>query len=95
VVLDADRVVGTFQLTYSSTLTGRGRLRARLESVQVRADRRSQGIGEQMVVFAEREARARRATTLELTSNKSRPDAHRFYERLGFGRTHEGFKKTL
>ena len=48
-----------------------------------------------MVAFAEERARALGAATLELTSNKRRTDAHRFYERLGYARSHEGFKKVL
>ncbi len=66
-----------------------------LEAVQVRADRRGQGIGEAMVLEAERLARAAGASCLRLTSNRARADAHRFYERLGFDRSHYGFKRPL
>jgi hypothetical protein len=48
-----------------------------------------------MVAFAEERARGMGAASLELTSNKRRVDAHRFYERLGYARSHEGFKKRL
>jgi GNAT superfamily N-acetyltransferase len=89
------RVVGTFQLTVIPNLTGRGALRVKIESVKVRAALRSRGIGGSMMAFAEAEARARGARLLELSSNKVRGDAHRFYERLGFARSHEGFKKKL
>ena len=85
----------TFQLTFTRTLTNRGRLRASLESVQVREDQRSRGIGATMVAFAEKEARLRGAGLVQLTSNKKRTDAHRFYERLGYVKSHEGFKKLL
>jgi GNAT superfamily N-acetyltransferase len=98
VVLDggaAGAVIGTFQLTFAQGLTGRGKVRAFLESVQVRANQRSRGIGAKMVRFAESEARARGAATMQLTSNKKRLDAHRFYERLGYAKSHEGFKKPL
>jgi GNAT superfamily N-acetyltransferase len=88
-------VVGTFQLTFIPNLTGRGALRVKVESVKVAAARRSQGIGARMMAFAEEEARRRGARLLELTSNKARTDAHRFYERAGYVRTHEGFKKKL
>jgi GNAT superfamily N-acetyltransferase len=88
-------VVATFQLTFTRTLTNRGRLRASLESVQVREDQRSRGIGATMVAFAEKEARLRGAGLVQLTSNKKRTDAHRFYERLGYAKSHEGFKKLL
>ncbi len=89
------RVVGTFQLTLIPNLTGRGATRVKVESVKVSAALRSQGIGARMMAFAEEAARAGGARTMELTSNKRRTDAHRFYERLGFSKSHEGFKKSL
>ena len=89
------RVVGTFQLTLIPNLTGRGATRVKVESVKVKAARRSSGIGARMMAFAEDHARAHGARAMELTSNKTRRDAHRFYERLGFARSHEGFKKKL
>ena len=88
-------VVGTFQLQMLHKLTDRGARKAVLESVQVRADRRSRGLGARMIAEAERLARARGATALQLTSNKRRTDAHRFYERHGYARSHEGFRKAL
>ncbi|KLK91454.1 acetyltransferase [Microvirga vignae] len=95
VAVDGDEVVGTFQLTFIPNLTGRGALRVKVESVKVKAARRSGGIGARMMAHVESVARARGAAMLELTSNKTRKDAHRFYERLGFSRSHEGFKKRL
>ena len=95
-VVQEDReVVGAFQLVITPGLTGRGSVRARLESVQVRADRRSRGIGAELVAHAVAEARRAGASAMELTSNKHRPEAHRFYQRLGFLRSHEGFRKLL
>jgi GNAT superfamily N-acetyltransferase len=95
VAVDGDEIVGTFQLTFIPNLTGRGALRVKVESVKVKAARRSTGIGERMMVFIEEQARLGGAAMLELSSNKTRKDAHRFYERLGFLRSHEGFKKKL
>jgi len=89
------RVVGTFQLTFIPSLTGRGTLRVKVESVKVGSALRSQGIGAALMARAEVEARRRGASLIELTSNKVRGNAHRFYERLGFARSHEGFKKKL
>jgi GNAT superfamily N-acetyltransferase len=89
------RIVGTFQLTFIPSLTGRGALRVKVESVKVGSALRSQGIGAALMARAEIEARRRGAHLIELTSNKVRGDAHRFYERLGFARSHEGFKKKL
>jgi GNAT superfamily N-acetyltransferase len=95
-VAEADgRVVGTFQLTFIPNLTGRGALRVKVESVKVSALLRSRGIGARMMAFAEAAARSRGARMLELTSNRTRQDAHRFYERLGYERSHVGFKKKL
>jgi GNAT superfamily N-acetyltransferase len=82
-------------MTFIPNLTGRGALRAKVESVKVLGARRSQGIGAAMMGFVEQEAREAGAAMIELTSNKRRGDAHRFYERLGFARSHEGFKKVL
>ena len=95
VAVDGDEIVGTFQLTFIPNLTGRGALRERGESVKVKSARRSDGIGARMMTFAEDHARAHGAAMLELTSNKTRAAAHRFYERLGFTRSHEGFKKKF
>lgn len=88
-------VIGTFQVSLVPCLTARGATRARLEAVQVRADRRSGGVGAAMVLFAESWARERGAGFVELTSNVARTDAHRFYARLGYAQSHLGFKKSL
>ena len=95
VAVDGGEIVGTFQLTFIPNLTGRGALRVKVESVKVKAARRSSGIGARMMVFAEDHARSHGARAMELTSNKTRKAAHRFYERLGFSRSHEGFKKKI
>lgn len=89
------RLVGTFQLTLIQTLVRRGWLRATVESVHVASDVRGLGIGAAMMRFAIEEARAAGAGVVQLTSNKRRVDAHRFYERLGFVRSHEGFKLEI
>ncbi|WP_231711043.1 GNAT family N-acetyltransferase [Xanthobacter dioxanivorans] len=89
------RVVGTFQLVVVHSLPARGALRALLEAVQVDAGLRGRRIGEAMVRFAIGEARRAGAKSLALTSNKVRLDAHRFYRRLGFANSHEGFKIGL
>jgi GNAT superfamily N-acetyltransferase len=95
VAVDGNEVIGTFQLTFIPNLTGRGAMRVKVESVKVKAARRSGGIGARMMAFAEDYARTNGAAAMELTSNKTRMNAHRFYERLGFSRSHEGFKKKL
>ena len=89
------QVIGTYQLSYCQTLTHRARLRAVIEAVQVASSTRSGGIGAAIIAHAISEARAAGAGVMELASNKRRVDAHRFYERLGFRRSHEGFKLEL
>jgi ribosomal protein S18 acetylase RimI-like enzyme len=88
-------VIGTIQVTIIPGLVSRGRTRAKLESVHVRPEWRGRGVGEAMVRAALAFAKARGAGIVELSSNKKRVAAHRFYERLGFARSHEGFKLLL
>ncbi|TVR05861.1 MAG: GNAT family N-acetyltransferase [Salinarimonadaceae bacterium] len=92
---EGDEVVGVFQITLIPCIPARGGARARIEGVQVRPDRRSAGIGALMMAHAEDWARERGAAFVELGSNKLRADAHRFYRRLGYAQSHEGFKKRL
>lgn len=95
VAVEEGCVAGVFQLVLFSTLVGHGARRAKLASVQVRAECRSRGIGERMVRYAEVLARDVGAAMLELSSSNRRHDAHRFYDRLGYERSHEGFRKRL
>jgi GNAT superfamily N-acetyltransferase len=95
VACDGEAAIGVFQVVLLHSIADRGRARVKVEGVQVRADRRSRGIGARMMARAEEWARERGAVFVELVSNKKRKDAHRFYERLGYARSHEGFKKFL
>jgi GNAT superfamily N-acetyltransferase len=95
VALIGGEVVGTFQRSLIPGLVARGRTRMKIESVHVRGDLRSKGIGAKMMRFAIEEARRLSVGLVELGSNKKRQDAHRFYERLGFEKSHEGFKLVL
>lgn len=88
-------VVGTYQITLIPGIIARGRKRAKLESVHVSRAMRGQGIGAAMIAHAIGQARAGGAHMVELSSNKSRLDAHRFYRTLGFTQSHEGFKLEL
>ncbi len=92
---EGGRVVGTFMLTVTRHLMRRGSLVADLEAVRVDASARRRGIGERMVRWAIEEARRLGCSRVQLTSNKSRKDAHRFYRRLGFEQSHEGMKLSL
>lgn len=88
-------VVGTYQISLLPGLAERGRVRAKIESVHVAPECRGRGIGAIMMRHALAFAAAKGVGLVELTSNKARPDAHRFYTRLGFSQSHEGFKKAL
>lgn len=88
-------VVGCLQLTVIPGLSRRGTARGLIEGVRVASDRRSQGIGERLVRDAVGRARAAGCGLVELTSDKSRLAAHRFYERLGFHASHVGMKLLL
>lgn len=89
------RVVGVLQLTYTPHLTYRGRWRATIEGVRVEASLRSSGAGRKMIEWVIDRARRRGCHLVQLTSDKSRPDAIRFYEGLGFVASHEGLKLHL
>jgi GNAT superfamily N-acetyltransferase len=88
-------VVATLQLSFIPGLARRGALRAQIEAVRVADAWRGRGLGAAMMAWAIAEARRRGCALVQLTSDKSRISAHRFYERLGFAATHEGMKLTL
>jgi GNAT superfamily N-acetyltransferase len=88
-------VVATMQITYVPGLSRRGATRAIVESVRVATRTRGAGVGAQLIHWAIAAARERGAALVQLTSDRSRTDAHRFYERLGFEATHVGFKLQL
>jgi GNAT superfamily N-acetyltransferase len=86
------KAVGTIQLTFIPGLGRRGMWRGLVEGVHISASHRGQGLGGEMMRWAMEECRTRGCGMVQLTSNKKRLDAHRFYERLGFRKSHEGFK---
>jgi GNAT superfamily N-acetyltransferase len=88
-------IVGTLQITFIYGLSRQGAKRALIEAVRVASPHRGKGIGEQIILEAVAMARRERCAMVQLTTDKSRKDAHRFYERLGFVASHEGMKLTL
>lgn len=88
-------VVGTLQLSFLPGLARRGALRGQIEAVRVGAAHRSGGLGGFLVGWAVEECRRRGCALVQLTSDASRTDAHRFYERLGFTASHVGMKLTF
>lgn len=95
VALDGELVVGCLQLTCIPGISRRGAMRAQIEGVRVAASHRGRGLGEAMVRDAIERARAAGCVLVQLTSDASRADARRFYERLGFVASHVGFKQEL
>ncbi|NEB14370.1 GNAT family N-acetyltransferase [Streptomyces coelicoflavus] len=89
------RVVGTLQLTIVPGLSRRGATRSIVEGVRVHGDERGSGLGTQLIEWAIEESRRQGCHLVQLTSDKTRTDAHRFYERLGFSASHTGFKLQL
>jgi GNAT superfamily N-acetyltransferase len=92
--LDGD-IIGTLQLSYLAGLSRLGATRAQIEAVRVRADQRGTGLGTVLFEWAIEQAREQGAVLVQLTTDASRADAHRFYERLGFVASHVGMKLTL
>jgi GNAT superfamily N-acetyltransferase len=90
-----DAIAGMLQLTFIPYLTHRGGERALIEGVRIAANRRGGGIGHQLLQWAIDQARERGCRMVQLTTDKRRPDARRFYESLGFVASHEGMKLPL
>jgi GNAT superfamily N-acetyltransferase len=93
-MLDGE-TVGTIQLTFIPGISGLGTKRCLVEAVHISPASRSKGLGSEMIQWSIGQARERGCGMVQLTSNKKRLDAHRFYERLGFLKSHEGFKYYL
>lgn len=88
-------IVGTCQLTFIPGLSRGGSRRMTIEAVRVRSDRRGAGLGRSLMEFAVGRARERGCRLVQLTTDKRRVDAHRFYAGLGFVASHEGMKLEL
>lgn len=88
-------VVATLQLTVLPGLARRGATRMQVEAVRVRSDLRGRGLGEALLRWCVDRARALGCALVQLTSDRARTEAHRFYGRLGFVASHEGFKLSL
>ncbi|MER8038780.1 GNAT family N-acetyltransferase [Streptomyces hydrogenans] len=95
VLVDDGLVLGCLQATYIPGLGKGGAERALIEAVRIRADRRGGGLGRELMERAAARAKARGCALVQLTSNKERADAHRFYASLGYACSHEGFKLPL
>ncbi|MFE9391092.1 GNAT family N-acetyltransferase [Streptomyces sp. NPDC006784] len=96
VVAEIDgRAVGTLHLTIIPGLSRRGSTRSLIEAVRVHTDQRGSGLGTRLIEWAVAESRRQECVLVQLTSDATRVEAHRFYERLGFQASHLGFKMPL
>ncbi|MCQ0024707.1 GNAT family N-acetyltransferase [Streptomyces somaliensis DSM 40738] len=95
VAVHEGRVVGTLHLTVIPGLSRRGATRSLIEAVRVHAEARGSGVGTRLIRWAITESRRHGCVLVQLTSDVSRTDAHRFYDRLGFTASHIGFKLAL
>lgn len=95
VAVDAEAVVGVLQVSFLPGLARKGAWRGQIEGVRIAATRRGDGLGGVMFEWAIAQCRDRGCHLVQLTSDKSRSDAHRFYDGLGFVASHEGYKLAL
>lgn len=95
VVEDEGEIIGTLQLSFIPGLARRGAKRGQIEAVRIASHRRGKQIGEALIAWAIEECAKRHCALVQLTTDRRRPDVHRFYERLGFGPTHIGYKLLL
>lgn len=95
VMTDGAEVIGTLQISFIPGLSLQGAWRGQIEAVRVAASRRGEGLGHSLLEWAIERCRERGCRVVQLTTNKSRLDAHRFYERVGFKASHIGYKLDL
>jgi GNAT superfamily N-acetyltransferase len=95
VIEDSNKIIGTLQLSFIQYLTYKGGIRAQIEAVRVHEDYRGKGIGQKLFKWAIFKAKEKRAHVVQLTTDKKRPEALAFYEKLGFKASHEGMKLHL
>ena len=92
---ESKQLIGTLQLSFIPYLTYQGGIRAQIEAVRIHQNFRNKGLGQQLFEWAIERAKERNAHLLQLTTDKKRPAALRFYETLGFVASHEGMKLHL
>lgn len=95
VAIEDGAVIGTLQLTFTPSISFRGGKRATVESVRIDERLRGQGIGRELMLWTIERARREGCIALQLTTHAERADAHRFYEKLGFKKSHLGMKLSL
>lgn len=94
-VNDKNEVIGTLQITYMTTLTLQGAMRAQFEGVRIRSDCTGQGLGMELVKWSIQRAQQKGCRLIQLTTNKLRSKSLRFYQKIGFTDSHIGLKLAL
>lgn len=92
---ESGQIIGTLQLSFIQYLTYQGGIRAQIEAVRVHEDHRNKGLGKQLFEWAIQRAKDKKAHVVQLTTDKKRPEALAFYQKLGFTASHEGMKLHL
>lgn len=92
VIKKNEKIIAVAQINYLQYLTYQGRMRAQIEGVRVHQDYRGKGVGKQLFEYLIKSAQQRGCHLIQLTTDKARPSAFKFYESLGFKPSHEGFK---
>ncbi|MDX8479242.1 GNAT family N-acetyltransferase [Mesorhizobium sp. VK24D] len=95
VMTDGADIIGTLQISFLAGLSSQGAWRGQIEAVRIAVNRRGERLGQRLLEWAIGKCRERGCRVVQLTTNKSRLDAHRFYERLGFKASHIGYKLQL
>ncbi len=95
VASEGDDIVGTLQLSFIPGIARRGAWVGQIKAVRVAAHRRNAGLGHALIEWAIAQCKSRGCSVVQLSTDKSRADAHRFYEKLGFVASHEGYKLSL
>ncbi|NVK17470.1 MAG: GNAT family N-acetyltransferase [Methylocystaceae bacterium] len=95
VCLEGGKVIGSLQISFIPGLSRKGMWRGQIEAVRIATNYRNEGLGEKMFSWAIEQCKDRNCQLVQLTTDKSRPDAHRFYDGLGFVASHEGYKLAL
>jgi len=95
VACDGEVVVGTLQITFLPGIARKGAWRGQIEAVRIDERYRKSGLGQRLFDWAISQCRSRGCSLVQLTTDKTRGDAHRFYDKLGFEASHEGYKLAL
>lgn len=95
VITENEKLIGTLQISFIPGLSRKGSWRGQIEAVRIARTHRGKGIGRMAFDWAINQCRAKNCSLVQLTTDKTRTDAHHFYDELGFVPSHIGYKKAL